>query len=88
MFAGKNKSDPETPLSVPSQLSERSAQIEAAAMELAAQLADKQQELNKRRREAALAAKAALVAQMKVSIADIDNEIQVSMHVAFEGVCL
>ena len=70
-------SDPHTPASNASFFSERAAQIEAAALDLAAQLADKQQELNRRRREAALAAKAALVDQMKASIAEIDSEIQV-----------
>lgn len=75
--AGRNDSEPETPASVSSHLSERAAQIEAAALDLAAQLADKQRELNRRRREAALAAKTALVNQMKASIAEIDTEIQV-----------
>ena len=78
-------SEPETPASGASHLSERAAQIEAAALELAAQLAGKQRELNKRRREAALAAKAALVDQMKASIAEIDDEIQVGTHVGLDG---
>ena len=71
--------EPNTPgLESPSShMSERAAAIEAAAMQVAAQLAQKQQELNRRRREAALAAKAALVEQMKASIAEIDTEIQV-----------
>ena len=60
-------------------MSERAAAIEAAALEVAAQLAEKQRELNRRRREAALAAKAALVEQMKASIAEIDTEILVSL---------
>ena len=79
IYAGGDKSGPHTPASNASHLSERAAQIEAAAVELAAQLADKQQELNRRRREAALAAKAALVDQMKASIAEIDSEIQVGI---------
>ena len=58
-------------------MSERAAAIEAAALEVAAQLAEKQRELNRRRREAAVAAKAALVEQMKASIAEIDTEILV-----------
>ena len=58
-------------------MSERAAAIEAAALEVAVQLAEKQRELNRRRREAALAAKAAFVEQMKASIAEIDSEIQV-----------
>lgn len=60
-------------------MSERAAAIEAAALEVAAQLAEKQRELNRRRREAALAAKAALVEQMKASIAEIDSQIQVCL---------
>ena len=60
-------------------MSERAAAIEAAALEVAAQLAEKQQELNRRRREAAVAAKAALVEQMKASIAEIDTEILVGV---------
>ncbi len=63
-------------------MSERAAAIEAAALEVATQLAEKQRELNRRRREAALAAKAALVEQMKASIAEIDSEIQVCFMVA------
>ena len=86
--AGRLTSDPETPASTASHLSDRAAQIEAAALELAAQLADKQRELNKRRREAALAAKAALVDQMKASIAEIDDEIQVGTHVVLGGCSL
>ena len=60
-------------------MSERAAAIEAAALEVAAQLAEKQRELNRRRRAAALAAKAALVEQMKASIAEIDTEILVCL---------
>ena len=73
------RSDPNTPgaESAGSHMSERAAAIEAAALEVAAQLAEKQRELNRRRRAAALAAKAALVEQMKASIAEIDTEILV-----------
>ncbi len=67
-------------------MSERAAAIEAAALEVAGQLAEKQQELNRRRREAALAAKAALVEQMKASIAEIDTEILVRNR--FSSVCV
>ena len=63
-------------------MSERAAAIEAAALEVAVQLAEKQRELNRRRREAAMAAKAAFVEQMKASIAEIDSEIQVWFMVA------
>jgi len=81
-FAGialHGRSDADTPgaESAASHMSERAAAIEAAALEVVAQLAEKQRELNRRRREAALAAKAALVEQMKASIAEIDTEIQV-----------
>lgn len=62
-------------------MSDRAAAIEAAALEVAAQLAAKQRELNRRRREAAVAAKAVLVEQMKASIAEIDTEILVGFHV-------
>ena len=77
----QRRSDPNTPgaESAASHMSERAAAIEAAALEVAAQLAEKQRELNRRRREAALAAKAALVEQMKASIAEIDTEILVSL---------
>ncbi len=75
------RSDAHTPgaESAASHVSERAAAIEAAALEVATQLAEKQRELNRRRREAALAAKAALVEQMKASIAEIDSEIQVCL---------
>ena len=63
-------------------MSERAAAIEAAALDVAAQLAEKQRELNRRRREAAVAAKAALVEQMKASIAEIDTEILVGLSFA------
>ena len=73
------RSDPNTPgaESAGSHMSEQAADIQAAALEVAAQLAEKQRELNRRRRAAALAAKAALVEQMKASIAEIDTEILV-----------
>ena len=88
-FAGialHGRSDADTPgaESAASHMSERAAAIEAAALEVVAQLAEKQRELNRRRREAALAAKAALVEQMKASIAEIDSEIQVCFMVANE----
>jgi hypothetical protein len=78
-IAPHGRSDAHTPgaESAASHMSERAAAIEAAALEVAMQLAEKQRELNRRRREAALAAKAALVEQMKASIAEIDTEIQV-----------
>ena len=78
----QQRSDSDTPGadSAASHMSERAAVIEAAALQVAAQLAQKQQELNRRRREAALAAKATLVEQMKASIAEIDTEIQVMAH--------
>ena len=98
MYAGLSKalqmSDPHTPgaESAASQMSERAAAIEAAALQVAAQLAEKQRELNQRRREAALSAKAALVEQMKASIAEIDTEIKVPCFVnlclAFLASCL
>ena len=72
------RSDSNTP-GAESAMSERAAAIEAAALEVAEQLAEKQQELNRRRREAAVAAKAALVEQMKASIAEIDTEIVVGL---------
>lgn len=86
--AGGDRSGPHTPASNASHLSERAAQIEAAALELAAQLADKQQELNRRRREAALIAKAALVDQMKASIAEIDSQIQVGVLTSCNYTCI
>ena len=79
LSAALQRSDPHTSgaESATSHMSERAAAIEAAALQVAAQLAEKQRELNQRRREAALSAKAALVEQMKASIAEIDTEIQV-----------
>ena len=75
----QSRSDPNTP-GADSAMSDRAAAIEAAAVEVAAQLAAKQRELNRRRREAAVAAKAVLVEQMKASIAEIDTEILVGFH--------
>ena len=74
--ATRLRSEPNTP-GAESAVSEIAAAIEAAALEVAVQLAQKQRELNRRRREAALAAKTALVEQMKASIAEIDTEILV-----------
>ena len=74
------RSDPNTP-GADSAMSERAAAIEAAALDVAVQLAEKQRELNRRRREAAVAAKAALVEQMRASIAEIDTEILVDIFV-------
>ena len=60
-----------------SQLSARSAQLEAARAQAAQRLSQRQRVLSRKRREAALAAKAAMIERMQRDIAAADAEIQV-----------
>ena len=60
-----------------SQLSARSAQLEAARAQAALRLSQRQRVLSRKRREAALAAKAAMIERMQRDIAAADAEIQV-----------
>ena len=60
-----------------SQLSARSAQLEAVRAQAAQRLSQRQRVLSRKRREAALAAKAAMIERMQRDIAAADAEIQV-----------
>ena len=60
-----------------SQLSARSAQLEAARAQAAQRLSQRQRVLSRKRRETALAAKAAMIERMQRDIAAADAEIQV-----------
>ena len=62
-----------------SQLSARSAQLEAARAQAAQRLSQRQHVLSRKRREAALAAKAAMIERMQRDIAAADAEIQVRL---------
>ena len=60
-----------------SQQSARSAQLEAARAQAAQRLSQRQRVLSRKRREAALSAKAAMIERMQRDIAAADAEIQV-----------